>query len=179
MESDQLTKKAVLERLLELGMVMVTVDARRDDVEVPPHLTDDAQLRLNLSYRFGLPMEVGEWGVEARLTFSGVPFDCRLPWDALYIVFSHVTGQPFVFPQDVPPEVISDVAPMTFDDDDIEEAEDEEDDDVFEPITDVGPTLTLVSGERTADSERNDAVPPETEPPPAGERRRGHLRVVK
>lgn len=171
MESDQLTKQAVLERLLELGMVMVTVDARRDDVEVPPHLTDDAQLRLNLSYRFGLPMEVGRWGVEARLTFGGVPFDCRLPWDALYVMFSHVTGQPFVFPQDVPPEVLSDVAPMTFD-------EEEDGGEIFTPMPDARPSLTLVSGERESDPEQADATP-ETEPPPAGDRRRGHLRVVK
>jgi stringent starvation protein B len=167
MESDQLTKQAVLERLLELGMVMVTIDARREGVEVPPHLTDDAQLRLNLSFRFGLPMEVGDWGVEARLTFGGVPFNCRLPWDALYIVFSHVTGQPFVFPQDVPPEVLSDVAPMTFDDD-------EEDDNLFVPLQEAGPSLTLVNGEQVADK-----TPQDPESPPAGERRRGHLRVVK
>ena len=49
-------KRAILAELLEQGMVLVTVDARHQDVDVPPHLRQDAQLRLKLSYRFGLPL---------------------------------------------------------------------------------------------------------------------------
>jgi stringent starvation protein B len=98
------TKKSVLAELLEQGMVLVTLDARQPGVDVPPHLIDDAQLRLNLSYRFGLPMNLDDWGVVATLTFAGTPYVCRLPWTSIYLLVSHVTGRPILFPADVPPE---------------------------------------------------------------------------
>src|SRR5262245_37036558 len=98
------TKKAVLAELLEQGMVLVTLDARVTGVDVPKHLRDDAQLRLNLSYRFGLPMYLDDWGVVATLTFAGTPYTCRLPWSSVYLLVSHVTGRPILFPADVPPE---------------------------------------------------------------------------
>ncbi len=99
------SKRAVLAELLEQGMVLVTLDARQQGVDVPPHLRDDAQLRLNLSYRFGLPMAIDDAGVDATLTFSGSPYPCRLPWRALYLFVSHVTGRPILFPTDVPSEI--------------------------------------------------------------------------
>ncbi len=101
---DTASKKQVLSELLEQGMVLVTLDARRPGVDVPPHLRGDPQLRLNLSYRFGLPMIVDDTGVTATLTFSGAPYACKLPWDALYLVVSHVTGRPILFPAEVPAE---------------------------------------------------------------------------
>lgn len=96
------TKRAILERLLDEGMVLITLDARADDVRVPAHLADDSQLRLNLSHRFGLPLECTDRGVTATLTFRGSPFDCVLPWRAIYMLISHTTGQPFLFLADVP-----------------------------------------------------------------------------
>lgn len=101
------TKKNVLEQLLDQGMVLVALDARIDGVEVPSHLGRDAQLRLNLSYRFGLPMTVDDWGILATLTFAGVPFACRFPWRSVFLLVSHVSGQPYLFPDDIPPELLS------------------------------------------------------------------------
>lgn len=99
-ESD--TKREVIEKLLEEGMVLVTLDSRAAGVRVPSHLCGDAQLRLNLSYRFGLPMEIDDEGISATLTFAGEPFACRIPWNTIYLVMSHVTTQPVLFPADVP-----------------------------------------------------------------------------
>jgi stringent starvation protein B len=104
---DTESKKTVLGELLEQGMVLVTLDARCEGVEVPKHLADDAQLRLNLSYRFGLPMKLDDEGVSATLTFAGTPYACRLPWSAIYLFVSHVTGRPILFPADVPSEFAS------------------------------------------------------------------------
>lgn len=102
-------KKDVLERLLELGMVLVALDARADGVDVPDHLGRDPQLRLNLSYRFGLPMALDPWGISATLTFGGVPYACRFPWGAIYLLVSHVNGEPYLFPDEVPPELLAQV----------------------------------------------------------------------
>ncbi len=106
------TKKTVLEQLLEQGMVLVALDARVHGVDVPTHLGKDPQLRLNLSYRFGLPMTVEDWGVAATLTFAGVPYSCRFPWAAIFLLVSHVSGQPYLFPDDIPAELLSQAPEM-------------------------------------------------------------------
>jgi stringent starvation protein B len=191
------TPRQLLENLLGQGMVMVTVDARADGAIVPRQFDRDPQLRLNLSYRFGLPIEVDEWGVKARLTFSGVPFDCELPWPAIYMIVSHVTGQPFLFPEHVPQELMQLATQMR------SEAAEE---------TPKKPRLTVVgsSDDAPADAETEAEAPHETEAvaeapaepvaaeavdeapvpepesaespeadPPRTPPRRGHLRVVK
>lgn len=164
MPKQQVTKQSVLERLLDLGMVMVTLDARCDGVEVPAGFSQDPQLRLNLSLKFGQPMEMANWGIDARLTFGGHPYDCRLPWSAVYVIFSHASGQPFVFPEDVPEEVLAEVTQVAA----IQEAS-------FEAAeTAMRPQLTVVRNEES-DTESDEDEPA---PEPIG-RRRGHLRVVK
>jgi stringent starvation protein B len=93
------SKREVLERLLGEGMVMVHLDARRPGVRVPPALRGEAQLRLNLSYRFASrDLTVGEELVGCTLSFSGQPYYCELPVDAIFAVTSHVTGEALVWP---------------------------------------------------------------------------------
>jgi stringent starvation protein B len=141
------TKKNVLEQLLDQGMVLVALDARVDGVEVPSHLGRDAQLRLNLSYRFGLPMTVDEWGILATLTFAGVPFNCRFPWRSVFLLVSHVSGQPYLFPDDIPPELLSQAT-----------AEAGIDAKIFtsasaQPAASPRPKLRLVTSEQTASTD--------------------------
>ena len=175
MPLEQVTKQSVLEKLLELGMVMVTLDARCDQVEVPPDLSQDPQLRLNLSLKFGQPMEMDAWGIDARLTFGGVPFDCRLPWSSIYVIFSHANGQPYVFPEDVPEEVLAEVTQAAVKADASWDA----------PASSNRPELTVLRDEES-DGGQGDESPDkefasegESAPEPNGGRRRGHLRVVK
>lgn len=99
------TKRDLVESLLDRGMVMVTLDARSPGVDVPPRLRDDGRLRLNLSHRFGLSMDLNDWGVHATLTFGGVPHPCKLPWGSIYQVLSHATSEQYVFPADVPDDL--------------------------------------------------------------------------
>lgn len=99
-------KQEILEKLLDDGMVLVALDGRRPGVDLPARLQGDAQVRLNLSYRFGLSMDVGEWGLHATLTFGGVPYDCKVPWSALYLAYSHVSNEQYLFPSDVPEDLL-------------------------------------------------------------------------
>ncbi len=101
-------KRELLEALLERGMVMVTLDARAPGVDVPARFREDRQLSLNLSYRFGLSLEVDDDGVRATLTFGGVPHGCAIPWSALYQVRSHESSEAFVFSADVPDDLVYD-----------------------------------------------------------------------
>ena len=83
MKTDDNNKRETMESFLAEGMVQVLPDSRIEEVSVPPHLKGDPMLRLNISGRFGLPLEVDDWGIHATLTFQGDPFECKLPWNSV------------------------------------------------------------------------------------------------
>ena len=167
--ASQSPKQLLVEKLLDMGMVMVIVDARKPDVVVPPSLTADAQLRLNLSHRFPTPMSIA-WGVRAVLTFQGVPLECKLPWGAVYVVFSHASGDPFVFPDDVPAEAFAAVAEAMKNPPEHPEA----------PLKRPPPLRVVPGAQGENGSPANTGTEPPPQPPvPAGGARRAHLRVVK
>jgi stringent starvation protein B len=149
------TKRTLLERLLEQSMVMATVDARMRGVVVPDHLMGDPQLRLNLSYRFGLTMELTEGGVHATLTFGGVPFPCIMPWESIYLFVSHATGEPYFFPSDAPAGLFEEAPPGP---------------DASADGDAEAPRFEVLPGEPPAEAE---------ESAPRSPPKRGHLRVVK
>lgn len=92
---------------LEKGMVMIHLDARRAGVLVPPSLRGEAHLRLNLSYNFDPPdLAIGEWGVRSTLSFKGSRFKVAVPWSALFAITSHVTKEFWMYPDDIPSELI-------------------------------------------------------------------------
>ncbi|WP_426750122.1 ClpXP protease specificity-enhancing factor SspB [Myxococcus sp. Y35] len=171
-EKKVLDKKERLLAALDQGMVMIHLDARRPGVLVPASVKGEAHLRLNLSYRFDPPdLTVGEWGIRSTLSFSGSRFTIAVPWSALFAIASHVTKEFWMYPEDMPPELLQQSAqsrpaqplpvapapaaaerPRTF----LREVQGERRD---EPPSDVPPT---------------DGPPDEPSPP-----RRGHLRLVK
>lgn len=96
---------------LDKGLVMIHLDARRPGVTVPPSLRDEPHLRLNLSYRFDPPdLSLGEWGVRCTLSFSGRRCGVAVPWSALFAITSHATKEFWLYPDDMPPELIQDAA---------------------------------------------------------------------
>lgn len=98
-------KKETLLAFLKRGVAMVHLDARQPGVSVPAQFATDAHLRLNLSYRYGIPdFEVRDEGVQATLSFGGRPFFCVLPWDSIFAVTSSGTGEGQVWPEDLPTE---------------------------------------------------------------------------
>jgi stringent starvation protein B len=100
-------KKGRLLDALERGMVMIHLDARRPGVLVPQDLRTEAHLRLNLSYRFDPPdLSVNDWGVRASLSFSGKRFLVAVPWCSMFAITSYVTKEFWMYPDDMPPELI-------------------------------------------------------------------------
>ncbi len=96
-----------LVELLDRGMVMIHLDARRRGVRVPPAHADNPALALNLSFRFGIPdLEIDEDGVSASLSFSGTRFHCNLPWSALFAMRSHTDDTFHVWSADIPEELL-------------------------------------------------------------------------
>jgi stringent starvation protein B len=170
-------KKERLLAALEQGLVMVHLDARRPGVLVPPHLRNEAHLRLNISYRFDPPdLAVGEWGVRSTLSFSGSRFTVAVPWSALFAITSHVTKEFWLYPDDIPVEFLQQTMVTS-----------------KAPLPEVAPPPAPPPGEprarpflREVPSEHPEPVPeepkaaqgeePRDEPPSP---RRGHLRLVK
>lgn len=160
-------KKERLLSALEQGMVMIHLDARRPGVLVPPHLRNEAHLRLNLSYRFDPPdLSVSDWGVRSTLSFSGTRFTVAVPWSALFAIASHVTKDLFwMYPDDMPPELLQQTMVTS-----------------KVPTHEVAPTAAPAEARaRTVLRE----VPGEKQGEPEGPRddpptpRKGHLRLVK
>jgi stringent starvation protein B len=105
------SKRQTLLAYLKAGLAMVHVDARRPGVSVPTRYTQDAHLRLNLSYRYSIPdLQIGDFEVKATLSFGGVPFLCVLPWDAIFGITSAANGDGQVWPEDLPVEVMQTMA---------------------------------------------------------------------
>jgi stringent starvation protein B len=104
-------KKETLLAYLERGIAMLHLDARRKGVQVPAQHAEDPHLRLNLSYRYGIPdLTVDEDLVVATLSFRGRGFQCRVPWSAIFGITSQSTGEGQVWPEDLPSEVMSALA---------------------------------------------------------------------
>jgi len=92
---------------LERGVAMLHLDARRPGVIVPTQYAQDPHLRLNLSYRYQIPdLVIDDALVRATLSFGGRPFQCTVPWEAIFGVTSQATGDGQVWPEDLPVEVV-------------------------------------------------------------------------
>ena len=157
MASRSADKKQTLLAFLQRGVAMVHLDARQPGVEVPPQFTSDAHLRLNLSYRYGIPdFEVRDDRVQATLSFGGQPFFCVLPWEAVFAVTSSGTGEGQVWPEDLPTEAARG----------------------FTPRQPPRPRPQLMA----VDDELEEELPPDErapQPPGDGPRPAPHLRLVR
>lgn len=91
-------KLALFEKLIDQGMVMVTLDPTNEEVVVPGHLRGSKELRLNFCYRFQLPdFAFDTRGVRGSLSFQGVRQFCEIPWEAVFMLFSHESGEAYLF----------------------------------------------------------------------------------
>ncbi len=88
-----------VERLLRTGCVFLHIDARIPDVVCPGHLVGKADLVLQVGYNMPNPipdLHVNEYGVSGTLSFQGRPFECFVPWVAIYGVTPEAgTGKTF------------------------------------------------------------------------------------
>jgi stringent starvation protein B len=106
------SKKEALLALLDRGVTMIHLDARREGVDVPEHLSTEHHLRLNVSFRFDPPdLVVDDWGVRSTLQFRGVRHLCRVPWHALFAV-TQGGERGWLWPQDLPPELLEGMEPV-------------------------------------------------------------------
>ena len=80
-------KRELLTRLLENGIVMVRLDARRPGVQVPPRFAEEFDLPLDVSRQFAhASLLLDSFGVTTTLRFAGAPFRCALPWSSIWAI---------------------------------------------------------------------------------------------
>jgi len=171
MDSTTQEKKERLLSALDKGMVMIHLDARRPGVVVPNQFRQEAHLRLNLSYRFDPPdLSVGDWGVRSTLTFSGQRFTVAVPWSALFAVASHVTHEFWLFPEDMPEELVAAAQAKGKE----ERVQQPPGGKASRPVLRA---LESVPSEEAMAREAEVTPPPSPEPPASPAR--GHLRLIK
>lgn len=106
-------KKERLVSALEQGMVMIHLDARRPGVLVPSSLKLEPHLRLNLSYRFDPPdLAISDWGIRSTLSFAGNRYRVAVPWSALFAITSYASKEFWMYPDDMPRELIQQAVPV-------------------------------------------------------------------
>ncbi len=103
-------KEAVVLKLLEEGDTMLCLDARCPGVQVSSEHAQNPSLRLILNLNFPRPIEVTTEGISATLSFGGRRTACYVPMEALWGAFNPQTMQGMMWPDSMPPEVITDLA---------------------------------------------------------------------
>ena len=87
---DPMNKPHFIQSLLnEYGLISLYIDARRENVIVPEHLKNTAQLILDIGYNLVVPipdLTVSEQGIASTLSFNRQLFTCFIPWDSLFAV---------------------------------------------------------------------------------------------
>lgn len=104
------TKQDLLREWLSTGMTIIHLDSRFPGVDLPPAAIRASEaadhVRISLSWQFRVPLSLDSDAVRATLSFSGVPHDCVIPWDAIYAISRHGMN-PYVFSAYVPTSVIN------------------------------------------------------------------------
>ncbi|MEK7704904.1 MAG: ClpXP protease specificity-enhancing factor SspB [Myxococcota bacterium] len=150
-------KHTILEQLLSRhDVVQIVLDARHAGVQVPAAMASDFQLRLNLSWHFGLPMDIVPEAVTATLTFQGMRERVHVPFSAVYVMMPQGTSDARLFREDLPPELQAIVA----------------DDEPSTPQRGRTPLRVIDNAEQDATTDRDP-------PRPARRKAARHLRLVK
>jgi stringent starvation protein B len=94
--------------LLGRGVTALHLDPRKPGVQVPEKFRSDPWLVLNYAYNFGLgDFTIDDDVVVATLSFNRRDFLCRVPWSAVFAITDVGRTDGKYWPEDVPPEVVS------------------------------------------------------------------------
>ena len=91
--------------LLEEGDAMVCLDARLSEVDVPASHKNNSSLNLIFNLNFKRPFEIKEEGIFASLVFNGRPFECALPFDAVWAIYDPNMKNGQVWEESIPSDM--------------------------------------------------------------------------
>jgi stringent starvation protein B len=86
--NDNKKKLAVAQAILLRGSVFVHIDpSATEELHVPPHLYKASQITLQFGFNMPIPIPdlyLGDTGISGTLSFKGTPFECFVPWEAVF-----------------------------------------------------------------------------------------------
>ena len=91
--------------LLETGDAMVCLDARLPDVDVPKNQKSNSSLNLVFNLNFRQPIEINEDAISATLAFSGRPYKCLLPFEAVWAIYDPNMQNGQVWEESIPADI--------------------------------------------------------------------------
>ena len=91
--------------LLETGDAMVCIDARLPDVDVPKNQKSNSSLNLVFNLNFRQPIEINEDTISATLAFSGRPYKCLLPFEAVWAIYDPNMQNGQVWEESIPADM--------------------------------------------------------------------------
>lgn len=102
------SKLACFTRMVDAGLVLVTIDARAPGVSVPAKFRGMLQLNLSFSHRFHIAdFEYDDLGIRATLSFDTGDHKCIAPWSSIYAMSSEALEERRVFPESFPQELLA------------------------------------------------------------------------
>lgn len=111
-QADLPPKRDVARQLLLRGSVLVHLDPRRPEVDVPEWLADQAQLVLQIGFDLPIPipdLRVTAEGVTGTLAFGDATHHCTVPWTAVFALLGE-DAQGMLWPDDVPAEIAGELS---------------------------------------------------------------------
>ena len=91
--------------LLETGDAMVCLDARLPDVDVPKNQKSNSSLNLVFNLNLRQPIEINEDAISATLAFSGRPYKCSLPFEAVWAIYDPNMQNGQVWEESIPADM--------------------------------------------------------------------------
>lgn len=102
-------KRQVFEEWMKGDHVLLHIDGRNENVELPSHLKDNSAVTLKLSYNFQGETKHDNEAITSFLRFSGQYVECVVPWDAIWGITAS-NSENRVWPEDTPREVVLQMA---------------------------------------------------------------------
>lgn len=78
-----MNKLPVFNWYLELGDVLLTINAKAKNVSLPPQLREEESVNLIVGFKPTPDISADEWGVVAPMRFSGAQYTCKIPWESV------------------------------------------------------------------------------------------------
>ena len=137
--------------LLEEDDAMVCLDSRHPEVDVPATHKNNSSLNLVFNLNFRRTVEITEEGIFATLAFNGRPYECTLPFDAVWAIYDPNMKNGQVWEESIPKDM-----------------------NLPEQVMETPPEKPLAKLKPVESSGK-----PSKEPKNWGKRDRSHLRVIK
>ena len=137
--------------LLEEDDAMVCLDSRHPEVDVPATHKNNSSLNLVFNLNFRRTIEITEEGIFVTLAFNGRPYECTLPFDAVWAIYDPNMKNGQVWEESIPKDM-----------------------NLPEQVMEIPPEKPLAKLKSVKSSGK-----PFKEPKTVGKRNRCHLRVIK